>query len=341
MSRNRRSSYRRASAAAWQIRLLPSLAALFIGIALAGLSGGFAYFLPAHHHRGPGHRPVGGGSQPLASPPSVASPRRRSQGAFTVLLLGSDDDAKFDPEARPHPVDDPGPGRPGRQAGDDALDPARPLGAALRPAGRPRSTAPTPTAGAAAAIATVQQQLQGPDRRLRLDRAEGPGQADRRARRGRRRHQQPGPRRLLPRRHRRRQPVRLPAGRRAARPAAPRRDRTPWSTSARGTATCEGDFGRSAAAAAGAARDPGQGQAARTLPTSPTSPPPSRASSRRAWASTGSASCCPWPARSTTPRRSTRSSSSRPTPRSRTIDSQSVVLPHWDLILPLVHQYFP
>ena len=83
---------------AWQIRLLPSLAALFIGIALAGLSGGFAYFLPAivTGVQATGQSVVNPSPSPNAqlSPPSSPA----AQGAFTVLLLGSDDDAKFDPK---------------------------------------------------------------------------------------------------------------------------------------------------------------------------------------------------------------------------------------------------
>jgi len=96
MTRNRRSAYRRASAASWRVRLFPHLAILLVGIALAALSGGFAYFLPAIIT---GVQATGQSvATPLPSPlGQSASPAPASQSAFTVLLLGSDDDAKFDP----------------------------------------------------------------------------------------------------------------------------------------------------------------------------------------------------------------------------------------------------
>jgi LCP family protein required for cell wall assembly len=96
MTRNRRSAYRRASAASWRIRLLPSLATLLIGMALAALSGGFAYFLPAIIT---GVQATGQSGANAAPSPSPLSPSASPTplGAFTVLLLGSDDDAKFDP----------------------------------------------------------------------------------------------------------------------------------------------------------------------------------------------------------------------------------------------------
>jgi LCP family protein required for cell wall assembly len=96
MPRNRRSSYRRASAASWRIKLLPSLATLLVGMALAALSGGFAYFLPAIIT---GVQATGQSVAQSAPPPTPLSPSATAPavGAFTVLLLGSDDDAKFDP----------------------------------------------------------------------------------------------------------------------------------------------------------------------------------------------------------------------------------------------------
>jgi LCP family protein required for cell wall assembly len=65
-------------------------------MALAGLSGGFAYFLPAIIT---GVQATGQSvGTPLASPLGQSpSPAPASESAFTVLLLGSDDDAKFDP----------------------------------------------------------------------------------------------------------------------------------------------------------------------------------------------------------------------------------------------------
>jgi LCP family protein required for cell wall assembly len=95
MPRKRRSSYRRASAERWRIKLLPSLAVVLIGVALASLSGAFAYFLPAIITGVQATGQSVATPLPLAVSPS-ASPA--AQGAFTVLLLGSDDDAKFDPQ---------------------------------------------------------------------------------------------------------------------------------------------------------------------------------------------------------------------------------------------------
>ena len=98
MPRKRRSAYRRASATSWRIRLFPSIAILGAGIVLSALAGGFAYFLPAIIT---GVQATG---QSVATPPpshvSQQSPPAApvAQAAFTVLLLGSDDDDKFDPK---------------------------------------------------------------------------------------------------------------------------------------------------------------------------------------------------------------------------------------------------
>lgn len=96
MPRSRRSSYRRASAASWRIKLLPSLAILSVGMALAALSGGFAYFLPAIIT---GVQATGqqGTISLLPSPLAPSATPVPATSAFTVLLLGSDDDTKFDP----------------------------------------------------------------------------------------------------------------------------------------------------------------------------------------------------------------------------------------------------
>ena len=71
----------------------PGTVALFLaGLLLSGLSGAFAYFLPAvmAAYAQTGQTvSVGSSSGPAAAPP-------RSGAAFTVLLLGSDDDSKFD-----------------------------------------------------------------------------------------------------------------------------------------------------------------------------------------------------------------------------------------------------
>jgi LCP family protein required for cell wall assembly len=74
------------------------LALLLVGMSLSALSGGFAYFLPAFITA------VGATGQRVAVPsPSISPtltpvPAPAVAGAFTVLLLGSDDDAKFDPK---------------------------------------------------------------------------------------------------------------------------------------------------------------------------------------------------------------------------------------------------
>jgi hypothetical protein len=75
------------------------LAALAIGLSAA--AGGFAYFIPAAVVAWnsispvlvPSPSPTGLLGSPSSSPSPVAQ-----QGAFTVLLLGSDDDSKFSPD---------------------------------------------------------------------------------------------------------------------------------------------------------------------------------------------------------------------------------------------------
>ncbi len=64
---------------------------------VAALSGGFAYFLPAiiTGVQATGQSVAIPRPPPLSQQSPSASPA--AQGAFTVLLLGSDDDAKFDP----------------------------------------------------------------------------------------------------------------------------------------------------------------------------------------------------------------------------------------------------
>src|SRR5258708_1456568 len=98
MPRKRRSAYRRASAASWRIRVFPSIAILAAGIVLSSLAGGFAYFLPAVitgvQATGQSVATPNPSHVSLTSPPAAPA----AQGAFTVLLLGSDDDDKFDPK---------------------------------------------------------------------------------------------------------------------------------------------------------------------------------------------------------------------------------------------------
>ena len=93
--RNRRSSYRRARVARWKVKLLPNLAVLLVGIVLASLCGGFAYFLPAIIT---GVQATGQSLATTVPSPSSSSAAPAALGGFTVLLLGSDDDAKFDPQ---------------------------------------------------------------------------------------------------------------------------------------------------------------------------------------------------------------------------------------------------
>jgi LCP family protein required for cell wall assembly len=98
MPRKRRSAYRRASAASWRIRVFPSIAILAAGIVFSALAGGFAYFLPAVitgvQATGQSVATPNPSHVSLTSPPAAPA----AQGAFTVLLLGSDDDDKFDPK---------------------------------------------------------------------------------------------------------------------------------------------------------------------------------------------------------------------------------------------------
>jgi LCP family protein required for cell wall assembly len=71
-----------------------------LAIALSAVAGGFAYFLPAAVVAFNSIGPVGQVPSPsptglLFSPSPSPSPLAQQQGAFTVLLLGSDDDSKF------------------------------------------------------------------------------------------------------------------------------------------------------------------------------------------------------------------------------------------------------
>jgi len=71
-----------------------------VAVALAASSGGFAYFLPAvvtayDAINNPIAIPSPSSLPSLFSPDASANPTPQQQGAFTVLLLGSDDDSKF------------------------------------------------------------------------------------------------------------------------------------------------------------------------------------------------------------------------------------------------------
>ncbi len=91
---------RRARASRRRLNPLRTIVLSAIAVALAASSGGFAYFFPAvvtayeatsNPVAIPSPSPLPTLYSPLASP----SPTPQQTGAFTVLLLGSDDDSKF------------------------------------------------------------------------------------------------------------------------------------------------------------------------------------------------------------------------------------------------------
>src|SRR5579859_2192662 len=92
-----RPSGRRARASAGRMKGLHAVAIFLVGIALSGAAGGFAFFLPALATAASiSGQPVSIPSPVAAKSPSPA-PASAVGGPFTVLLLGSDDDEKFDP----------------------------------------------------------------------------------------------------------------------------------------------------------------------------------------------------------------------------------------------------
>jgi LCP family protein required for cell wall assembly len=79
---------------------LTTITLVVLAVALSAVAGGFAYFLPAAATalQETGQAVTIASPSPtsiLFSPSPSASPIAVSQGAFTVLLLGSDDDSKF------------------------------------------------------------------------------------------------------------------------------------------------------------------------------------------------------------------------------------------------------
>ena len=79
---------------------LTTITRVVLAVALSAVAGGFAYFLPAAATalQETGQAVTIASPSPtsiLFSPSPSASPIAVSQGAFTVLLLGSDDDSKF------------------------------------------------------------------------------------------------------------------------------------------------------------------------------------------------------------------------------------------------------
>jgi len=91
---------RRARASRRRLNPIRTFVLAAVAIALAASSGGFAYFLPAAMTAydaisNPIAIPSPTPLPSLFSPEPSPSPTPQQQGAFTVLLLGSDDDSKF------------------------------------------------------------------------------------------------------------------------------------------------------------------------------------------------------------------------------------------------------
>ncbi len=79
---------------------LTTLTLLVLAIAVSAVAGGFAYLMPTalvawNAIAQPAEIPSPSAASILFSPSPSASPVQQQQGAFTVLLLGSDDDSKF------------------------------------------------------------------------------------------------------------------------------------------------------------------------------------------------------------------------------------------------------
>src|SRR6476660_7585228 len=90
---------RRARSSRGRLRPLRILTLAVTAIALSVASGGFAYFMPALAEAFDATSQVVDVPSPTPSPSeavaSSPSPIARTPGAFTVLLLGSDNDSKF------------------------------------------------------------------------------------------------------------------------------------------------------------------------------------------------------------------------------------------------------
>lgn len=91
---------RRARASRRRLNPIRTVVLAILAVALSASSGGLAYFMPAivtaYEATGqnitiPSPSPI----MSLFSPEATASPSPQQTGAFTVLLLGSDDDSKF------------------------------------------------------------------------------------------------------------------------------------------------------------------------------------------------------------------------------------------------------
>ena len=92
---------RRARASRRRLNPIRTVVLAIVAVALAASSGGFAYFLPAavtayEATSNPVAIPSPTPLATLFSPEPSPSPTPQQSGAFTVLLLGSDDDSKFE-----------------------------------------------------------------------------------------------------------------------------------------------------------------------------------------------------------------------------------------------------
>jgi LCP family protein required for cell wall assembly len=79
---------------------LTTLTLVVLAIAMSAVAGGFAYLMPTalvawNAIAQPADIPSPSAASILFSPSPSSSPVQQQQGAFTVLLLGSDDDSKF------------------------------------------------------------------------------------------------------------------------------------------------------------------------------------------------------------------------------------------------------
>src|SRR6202140_3805242 len=90
----------RARASRGRLSPLTTISLVSLSVAPSAVAGGFAYFLPAaatalQETGVSANVPSPSPLSALFSPSPSPSPSPISQGAFTVLLLGSDDDSKF------------------------------------------------------------------------------------------------------------------------------------------------------------------------------------------------------------------------------------------------------
>jgi LCP family protein required for cell wall assembly len=93
---------RRARASRRRLSIARTAALAIFAIGLSAMAGSFAYFLPAAKLAWDATGQVISIASPTPSPSTASSPSPspvvQTPGAFTVLLLGSDDDSKFSPD---------------------------------------------------------------------------------------------------------------------------------------------------------------------------------------------------------------------------------------------------